>query len=101
MKEIEESASAGGLSPGNQVYDVKLFINDFEVPVEDVINYWMDRCEDGVNLAAAELIKEKMDSIGSKLMDAQLEVEETLDKAKEDVIKEFGLSYDRYEDSIN
>ncbi len=97
-KEIESLSAA---KPGERVYDVKLLINGLEVPIEEVVDYWMKRCEEGVSYAAAELIKDKMDSIDSKLMDAQEKVERILDNVKTDVVKEFGLTYDPYEDTIS
>lgn len=99
--DLSEKIESSAGKPGNQVYDVKFTINGHEIPVEEAVEYWMKRCEEGVNYAAAQLVKDKLNSVGGKVMDAQEEIDRILGDLKGDVIKELGFSYDSYEGTIN
>lgn len=78
--------------------EVVLTIDGVEVPVEEVVTEWVERCDALITGRALNLMKDRMDSIDGILHNAKEEIDGSLRTVKEKVADAFNFSYDSWDD---
>lgn len=80
--------------------EVVLTIDGVEVPVEEVVTEWVERCDALITERALGLLKDKMDSVDSILQEAKGEIDGSLRTVKEKVAEAFDFTYDSWDDQF-
>ncbi|QGT54836.1 hypothetical protein b23_0221 [Synechococcus phage B23] len=83
---------------GDDEFEVCMTFNGVEIPIDVVINKWVERNRQGINKAAVNLIAEKLDELHVKILQAEQEIQEKLSDLKSDIAESFNLQYNSWDD---